>query len=265
MVYVSDSVTGFYLSYDTMVDLLMINKDFPRIGSCADDSGGSSPAAVSPDHNNADGYVRELNAGCIDPHEDKLSCDCAQRSSIPDRPTSLPFPPIPENNAKMLLRRYATFNTCPHRPLPCMTGPPVEIHIDESSSPRTCHTAAPVPMHWQKRVCEDLLRDEALGVIEQVPYGIPVSWCHRMVVTRKHEHCGPVPTQQILQKSPLNKSCKRESFPWQHMEKRDGRLERLPQRTPQRVRQAPHHVYHTIRSLAVHTWPSGLPVVWRWV
>ena len=213
MVYVSDSVTGFYLSYDTMVDLLMINKDFPRIGSCADDSGGSSPAAVSPDHNKADGYIRELNAGCTDPHEDKISCDCAQRSSIPDRPTSLPFPPIPENNAKMrewLLQRYAssTFNTCPHRPLPCMTGPLVEIHLEESSSPRTCHTAAPVPMHWQKRVYEDLLRDEALGVIEQVPYGIPVSWCHRMVVTRKHDGT----PRRIVDLSPLNKLCKRETF-----------------------------------------------------
>ena len=213
MVYVSDSVTGFFLSYDTMVDLLMINKDFPRIGSCADDSGGSSPAAVSPDHNNADGYIRELNAGCTEPHEDKISCDCPQRSSIPDRPTSLPFPPIPENNAKMrewLLQRYAssTFNTCPHRPLPCMTGPPVEIHIEESNSPRTCHTAAPVPMHWHKRVYEDLLRDEALGVIEQVPYGIPVSWCHRMVVTRKHDGT----PRRTVDLSPLNKFCKRETF-----------------------------------------------------
>ena len=34
---------------------------------------------------------------------------------------------------------------------------------------------------------EVLLRDEALGVVERVPYGEPVTWCHRMVVTRKHD------------------------------------------------------------------------------
>ena len=34
VVYVSDSVKGFYLSYSTMVDLLIVNKSFPSIGSC---------------------------------------------------------------------------------------------------------------------------------------------------------------------------------------------------------------------------------------
>ena len=34
VVYVSDSVSGFFLSYATMVELLIINKRFPRIGSC---------------------------------------------------------------------------------------------------------------------------------------------------------------------------------------------------------------------------------------
>ena len=29
-----------------------------------------------------------------------------------------------------------------------------------------------------------MLRDEALGVIERVPYGEPVNWCHRMVITK---------------------------------------------------------------------------------
>eukprot|EP00745_Piridium_sociabile_P016047 TRINITY_DN23877_c0_g1_i16.p1 TRINITY_DN23877_c0_g1~~TRINITY_DN23877_c0_g1_i16.p1 ORF type:complete len:1035 (+),score=142.70 TRINITY_DN23877_c0_g1_i16:69-3173(+) len=109
-----------------------------------------------------------------------------------------------------LLNRYAnsTFNTCPHRPLPCMTGPPIEIHIDDSATPRTCHTAAPVPLHWQERVHSDLLRDEALGVIEKVPYGEPVSWCHRMVVTRKHDGT----PRRTVDLSPLNKFCKRETF-----------------------------------------------------
>ena len=91
---------------------------------------------------------------------------------VPERPTSLPFEPIPENNLKMkqwLLERYAgsTFNTCPHRALPCMAGPPMEIHIDSDAKPRVCNKPAPVPLHWQQRVHDDLIRDEALGVIER--------------------------------------------------------------------------------------------------
>ena len=33
IIYVSDSVTGFFLQYETMIDLLIINRDFPTIGS----------------------------------------------------------------------------------------------------------------------------------------------------------------------------------------------------------------------------------------
>ena len=83
--------------------------------------------------------------------------------------------------------KSSTFNTCPHAPLPAMTGPPIEIHVDECAKPKACHTAAPIALHWQDQVYQDLLRDEALGVIERVPYGEPVEWCHRMVVTRKQD------------------------------------------------------------------------------
>lgn len=111
---------------------------------------------------------------------------------------------------KWLLDRYAssTFNTCPHRVLPSMEGPPIEIHIDPSAPPKARHTPAPVPLHWQQSVPDDLLRDEALGVTEQVLYGKPTSWCHRMVITRKHDG-SPCRTVDL---SPLNKYCHRETF-----------------------------------------------------
>ena len=72
-----------------------------------------------------------------------------------------------------LLNRYAssTFNTCPHQPLPTMSGPPVEIHLKEDAKPIARHKAIPVPIHWQEQVRQDLIRDESLGVIERVPYG----------------------------------------------------------------------------------------------
>ena len=110
-----------------------------------------------------------------------------------------------------LLNKYgkSTFNTCPHNPLPSMTGPPIEIHVDETAKPKKCYTAAPIALHWQEKVHKDLLRDEALGVIERVPYGEPESWCHRMVVTRKHDGS----PRRTVDLSPLNKFCKREPFP----------------------------------------------------
>ena len=63
-----------------------------------------------------------------------------------------------------------------------MTGPTMEIHLDDGVIPRAVHTAAPVPIHWQEQVPSDFKRDDALGVIERIPYGEPVSWCHSMVL-----------------------------------------------------------------------------------
>ena len=48
-----------------------------------------------------------------------------------------------------------------------------------------------------------------MGVIERVPYGEPVEWCHRMVITRKHDGS----PRRTVDLSPLNKHCKRETFP----------------------------------------------------
>ena len=109
-----------------------------------------------------------------------------------------------------LLQEFAssTFNTCLHRPLPCMAGPPVEIHLKEGATPKAVHTPALIPVHWQERVHQDFLRDEALGVIERVPHGEAVTWCHRMVVTRK-QNGSP---RRSVDLSPLNKHCARETF-----------------------------------------------------
>ncbi len=198
LVYVSDSVNDFFLSFETMLDLGILGDAFPTIGLY--NSVDKSPK-----------FVRCLNSGCTD--MDESGCSCPHRESIPPRPKTLPFEPIPENNSKMrdwLLDRYSksTFNTCPHKPLPSMSGPPIEIHVDESATPKAYHTAAPIPLHWQEQVKKDLLRDEALGVIEKVPYGEPVTWCHRMVVTRKHDGS----PRRTVDLSPLNRFCKRETF-----------------------------------------------------
>ena len=206
MIYVSSDIHRFYLSHESLLNLGILPPNFPTIGGAH-----CQPSATRPQMSVS--AVRAMNAGCSTSNEGNDNCECPRRQAPPQRPCVLPFPCTVENNKKMndwLIDRYAssTFNTCPHRPLPVMDGPPVEIHLDEGAIPRTYHTAAPIPVHWREKVYNDLLRDEALGVIERVPYGEPATWCHRMVVTRKHDG-NPRRTVDL---SPLNKFCKRETF-----------------------------------------------------
>ena len=100
----------------------------------------------------------------------------------------------------------AKLDTCTQS-LPTLEGPAIKIHIDESATPKACHTPSSIPFHCQEKVHLDLLCDEALGIIEKVPYGEPVTWCHRMYVTRKH-YCSSRRTVDLY---PLNKHCKRET------------------------------------------------------
>ena len=114
-------------------------------------------------------FMYDLEEGAI-----PGSCSCPTRSSDPTCPVKLPFPVTPENNGKTkswLLETFAssTFNTYPHQPLPVMKGPPIKIHMQEDVKPKACHTPASIPLHWQKQVHADLLRDEALRVIETIP------------------------------------------------------------------------------------------------
>ena len=197
----------FFLSYDTMLDLGILGRNFPAVGQFNEEQVMTIQATLSTGSGNTGNNIDN-------------TCQCPQRGPVPPRPDKLPFTPIKENNKKMrewLLDRFksSTFNTCPHTPLPAMIGPPIEMHVDESAKPKACHTAAPVALHWQDQVHKDLLRDEALGVIEKVPYDEPVTWCHRMVVTRKHDGSPrqSIPIKQVLQtrdifsRSPLS-PCK---------------------------------------------------------
>ena len=135
-------------------------------------------------------------------------CSCPQCGEAPPRP---PFPCTPENNAKMkawcLYRYGSTFNTCPHCALPSMEGPLIEIHVNPTAPPKACHTPANIPLHWQQQVYDNLVCDEGLGVIGHMPYGEPVTWCDRMVITRKHDG-----SHYTVDLSPLNKFCTRETF-----------------------------------------------------
>ena len=87
-------------------------------------------------------------------------------------------------------------------------GSPIEIHIDPFAKPVAVNTPALIPLHWQDKVHEDLLRDEALGILERVPHGELILWCHRMVITCKHDGS----PRRSVDLYPLNKFCRRETF-----------------------------------------------------
>ena len=268
MIYVSSSVQDMYLSYETLLHLDVLSPNFPLPSDSTDPTNNhtSSPerAVTQQDLPSIDD-IRSLNDGCnAPPAPDTTTCACPIRVAPPPRPSTLPFPCTPENNERMkkwLLLRYAssTFNTCPHRALPCMEGPPIEIHVDPNATPKACHTPANVPLHWQQQVYEDLIRDEALGVIERVPYGAPVTWCHRMVVTRKHDGS----PRRTVDLSPLNKYCQRETFA---MESPFHLARRVPKGTWKTVTDA-WNGYHSVplresdRNLATFITPFGR---WRY-
>ena len=112
---------------------------------------------------------------------------------------------------KWLLEYYGSsvFNTCTQQPMPCMSGPPLEIHVDDDAKLPIAHKPIPVSPHWEDDAYKELLQDQRLDIIERVPYGEPVKCCFQMVLTRKHNG-KPRRTVDI---SPLNKFCKRETHP----------------------------------------------------
>ena len=243
MIYVSSSVQSMYLSYESLLNLGVLSAIFSS--SLKSDTQTSDTDTSDTAHESEIvSTERSFNNGCIASSSSyDATCSCPQREATPPRLVELPFPCIPTNNERMrawLLDRYAssTFNTCPHRALPSMEGPPVEIHVDPAAPPKACHTPAPVPLHWQQRVYDDLLRDEALGVIERVPYGEPTTWCHRMVITRKHDGS----PRRTVDLSSLNKFCKRETFA---MEPPFHLARRIPKNTWKTVTDA-WNGYHSV-------------------
>ena len=162
LTYVTEALQDkIYLSREACTDLGIIAPNFPE--ACTD-----YQCAASDVHN---------------------TCDCPIREKPPP-PPPLPFPATPENREKLelfLLEFYksSTFNKCDKQPLPLMEGPPLHMRVDPEAQPTAFHTPIPVPLHWQAEVKAGLDQDVRLGVLEEVPIGEPVTWCHRMVVCAK--------------------------------------------------------------------------------
>ena len=182
MTYITDVITDrLFLSKEACIDLGIINPLFPHVNV----------------------------ANITETTSEK--CSCPQRQKPPPPPT-LPFPATEENCDKLkkyLLDYYksSTFNTCKHQPLPLMEGPPLQLMVDPEAEPVAYHTPIPVPVHWQQEVKEGLDQDVRLGVLEPVPVGEPVTWCHRMVICAKKNG----KPRRTVDFQPLNKFATRET------------------------------------------------------
>lgn len=180
MIYISQNCRGLYLSQTAMKDLAIVENSFPL---------QSSNCSI----------------------ETKEECNCPVRTPTPDRPAIIPFQPSEENITQLkewLLSSFASsaFNTCPHQPLPIMSGEPVTVHFKPDATPHAVHTPIPVPHHWKEKVKADIDRDIRLGIIEPIPQGTITPWCARMVVTPK-KNGEPRRTVDLQQ---LNKATLRE-------------------------------------------------------
>ncbi|RUS74671.1 hypothetical protein EGW08_017577 [Elysia chlorotica] len=171
MVYFTSATDKLFLSKQACIALGMISPSFPTIGET----------------NTLHSTDSEINPNT--PVTEQV-CKCPRRQPPPPCPTTLPFPATEENVdelEKWLLKYYeaSTFNVCEHQLLPKMSGPPIRLMINPDAQPVAYHTPIPIPVHWQDEVKAGLDQDVRIGVIEPVPIGTPVTWCHRMVVCPK--------------------------------------------------------------------------------
>ena len=190
MVYFTPATNRLFLSKHACSSLGLISDKFPTIG----ESLGISNTVPQPES----AITKQ--------------CTCPKRTMPPPPPKTLPYPATEQNRAKLeayLLDYYkaSTFNVCEHQTLPMMTGPPMRLMIEPNAVPFASHKPIPVPVHWQEDIYAGLQQDVKLGVIEPVPVGTPVTWCHRMIVVPKKSG----KPRRTVDLQPLNRYAVRET------------------------------------------------------
>ena len=192
MVYFTGQCNKLYLSKGACLQLGLVPESFPAIGDCLPNKATQSEVSA----------FSALTSNCT----------CPKRQDPPPLPTRLPYSATEKNRKKLndyLLKYYSTstFNTCTHQYLPMMSGEKLRLHIDDNAVPVAYHRPIPVPLHWQEDVKEGLDQDVRLGVIEPVPVGEPVTWCHRMVICPKKNG----KPRRTVDFQPLNRYASRET------------------------------------------------------
>lgn len=209
LVYVTNTTPHVFLNREGCAELGMISHSFPTIGDIPKEASISCQFQIDNE--------KTIQTPCVPGHPPKstgntMPCGCPLRQKMPPKPKSLPFEPTDanrENLQQWLINYYrsSAFNMCKNQPLILMDSPPMRLMIDPSAHPTAFHNPLPVPLHWQEEVKAGLDQDVKLGVIEPVPIGDPVTWCHRMVVIPK-KNGNP---RRTVDFQPLNTHATRET------------------------------------------------------
>jgi hypothetical protein len=206
--YLVEELIHTFVSRDALVDLGSVNSFFPNFPI------PNSYGYVAGVRGTSTDTVREEPCQKPSKFSGKLAeCGCPVRVTAP-APPEMPFPATEENKDRLrkFLEDYyksSTFNTCQHQPLPMLHGPLLEIHVKENARPHAIYTLATVPIHWKTKVKAYLNRDVRLGVLEEVAEIVDITWCHRMVVCRKHNG----DPRRTVDLQPLNDASMRQCHP----------------------------------------------------
>ena len=201
IMYFSQNTRGCLLSEKALIDLHILSEQFPSSTNTS-----STMAVVSAKRSST-----------------QAECGCPKRLPPPELPTEMPLSPTEANIPELELWiktffMFSAFNTCPHQPLPAMTGDLMGVTLKKDAQPHAVHCPIPIPLHWEDAVLKDLKKDIALGIIEPVPSTTPTKWCARAVyllkkdgtprravdmrhqneATIRHHHHTPSPFQQVL-------------------------------------------------------------------
>ena len=216
LVYVTETTSNVFLSREGCTELGLISRSFPTIGEVPAEL-TATVSHQSQSQSQVDDTYKKPPGPCVpgistNTDHDATPCGCPPRQKIPPKPTSLPFEATEANREKLqqwLVEYYraSAFNMCKNQPLVLMNGPPMRLMIDPNAHPTRCHKPLPVPLHWQEEVKAGLDQDVNLGVIEPVPIGDPVTWCHRMVVCAKKNGM----PRRTVDFQPLNTHATRET------------------------------------------------------
>jgi len=108
---------------------------------------------------------------------------------------------------QILAEFQSTFNDDVLR---AMDGPPMKIELIDGATPCKRYKAYTIPYHWRDSVKSQLEKMQAKDVIESVPVGEPIDWCHPIVVVPKKGSQEPRITVDL---SGLNKFVRRPAYP----------------------------------------------------
>ena len=111
----------------------------------------------------------------------------------------------------------------------------------------------PVPIHWRDPVKAGLDQDVRLGVIEPVPVGEPVTWCHQMVICPKKNG----EPRRTVDLQPLNVHATRETH---HIPSSFHQARSVPRGTDLGIIPARRRLYW-MRGTGITAYPFGRKTV----